>query len=278
MADEFYPEKPEIEQPESKPAGVANAEREKPRDERWVPWTLLDLFIIFGLTFILVYCFSVVLLKATGGLHLTRDMKEVVFGLLNTLVQDGLLLFLSIYIVWKKYRFSLKQYLLRMDRREEVIANGVVGGVAILFGVMMVNVIMAVILQTVFKMLPPQQEIIGLLLKTKNILYFLSYTVLIVLVAPVVEEVFFRGLVYSFFRGKYGVKVAMVISAAFFAMMHMSAWAFVGTFIGGLGLAYLFERSKSLYTSIIAHMVWNGIVTFFLYFVWMAMRLRGTVF
>jgi membrane protease YdiL (CAAX protease family) len=76
-------------------------------------------------------------------------------------------------------------------------------------------------------------------------------------IGPFIEEVFFRGFCYTGLRKHIGVKGAMVVTAAFFAFIHYSAFAFIPIFVLGLILAYLYEKRGSLIPSITLHTVHN---------------------
>ncbi len=238
-----------------------------------IPWTLIDLLSIFSLTFILVFIIGHLGIVFLNNSDLVQgELVEVVTAFATTLLQNLLLLGLSFWLVGTRYGFSLIDHFFKIDKDQvkNVFGKGIIGGLGIFCGITVFNSVLASFLTYFFDYQPPQQVIITFLLKTQSSWLFLGYVFLIVLVAPIVEETFFRGLVYSYFREKYGVKMAYFLSALLFGIAHQSAWAFVGTFLAGLGLAYLFEKSKSLITNILAHMVWNGVVTIFLFFLWIS--------
>ncbi len=91
---------------------------------------------------------------------------------------------------------------------------------------------------------------------------------LIIVVAPVSEEVFFRGFMYAGLRRSLPVAVAALISAAFWGSLHLSGGN-VGVAIQlavfGVILALLYERSGSLWATIFAHALNNTVA--FLYLV-----------
>lgn len=80
-----------------------------------------------------------------------------------------------------------------------------------------------------------------------------------VLLAPFVEEIFFRGFLFQGFRQKYGWKSAMLLSSAIFAAAHLDPVALIPTFLLGFVLAYLYHRSNSLWPGIILHFLINGL-------------------
>ncbi len=75
-----------------------------------------------------------------------------------------------------------------------------------------------------------------------------------VVVAPVAEEVFFRGFVFAGLRSRYHWRVAALISATLFAAGHFDLASFVPVFVMGLVFAFLYQRSKSLWPGVMVHM------------------------
>ncbi|MEM7033290.1 MAG: type II CAAX endopeptidase family protein [Chloroflexota bacterium] len=84
-------------------------------------------------------------------------------------------------------------------------------------------------------------------------LFFLGGAV----IAPVVEEIFFRGFVFAGLRPRYGWKMAAVISAGLFAVLHFTLNAIIPIFILGVIFSYLYETSGSIWPGIIMHTLTN---------------------
>ena len=79
------------------------------------------------------------------------------------------------------------------------------------------------------------------------------------LVAPVAEELFFRGVAYNAWERERGPWVAVVGSAALFAAIHSSLFALVPIFALGVMLALLYRRTGSLAANIALHAGFNTI-------------------
>ncbi len=77
-------------------------------------------------------------------------------------------------------------------------------------------------------------------------------------VAPFVEEMFFRGFLFQGFRQKYGWVNGLLLSSAIFAAAHLDLAALIPTFILGCLLAYLYQRTNSLWPGIILHFLVNA--------------------
>lgn len=85
---------------------------------------------------------------------------------------------------------------------------------------------------------------------------------LLVLVAglvPLAEELFFRGMVYPLMRRRLGAPAAVALNAAFFAAAHFIPLLIPGLFVVGLLLAYLRERSGSIWPGVCLHALQNSL-------------------
>lgn len=80
-----------------------------------------------------------------------------------------------------------------------------------------------------------------------------------VIVAPVVEEVCFRGLLYPALRRRLRMPAAMAVSSALFAAVHMPPTVWLPLAILAVALAWLVEATGSVVPSIAAHMALNGL-------------------
>lgn len=90
----------------------------------------------------------------------------------------------------------------------------------------------------------------------------------ITFLAPVIEEVFFRGFVFKAMIGKCPKWIAFVISAAIFAAFHFEFQVFMPLFLLGLILNWMFFKSKSLYPGIAFHIINNVIALSLEYYVY----------
>ncbi len=86
---------------------------------------------------------------------------------------------------------------------------------------------------------------------------FVVNAVVIALVAPVVEELVFRGLGFTLFLRRFGTWVAIVVTALLFAASHGLVELLPASAALGMGLAYLRSRTASVYPGIIVHVLLN---------------------
>lgn len=106
--------------------------------------------------------------------------------------------------------------------------------------------------ETGFSQLGPQYE------------YILAFISLVVL-APVAEEVLFRGYLFGKLQKNVATWIAILISSAVFAAVHLAWNVGIDVFALGIVLCLLRILSKSLWPSILLHMLKNGIAFYFLF-------------
>lgn len=80
-----------------------------------------------------------------------------------------------------------------------------------------------------------------------------------IVVAPFVEELFFRGFIFAALRRQWNWQKGMVASAALFALFHILPTSLLPIFILGLIFAFLYQVSGSLWPAILMHMLTNGL-------------------
>ena len=93
----------------------------------------------------------------------------------------------------------------------------------------------------------------------------LKTTMDVVFLAPIFEEIIFRGMVFLTLRAKFGFPVSMIGSAVIFALAHgYGPIAFLTVFWSGLLWAWMYERTGSVIPGMCAHAINNGLVVYFL--------------
>jgi membrane protease YdiL (CAAX protease family) len=85
----------------------------------------------------------------------------------------------------------------------------------------------------------------------------LATALAICVVAPVVEEMLFRGVVLRSFLQQYDRRQAIWGSALLFGVAHLNIYQFVVALGTGLVLGWLYERSRSLIPCIALHAAYN---------------------
>jgi membrane protease YdiL (CAAX protease family) len=78
-----------------------------------------------------------------------------------------------------------------------------------------------------------------------------------VIIAPVSEEIFFRGLVYTRLRKAMPSAVAMVLSSLVFGLLHGQLIWICYAFFVGIAMAIVFERTGTVRATIAVHLAFN---------------------
>ncbi|MHC4859880.1 MAG: lysostaphin resistance A-like protein [Planctomycetota bacterium] len=85
------------------------------------------------------------------------------------------------------------------------------------------------------------------------------FLIVAVVLAPLTEEIFFRGLIYPALRRHVGFVLALVLSAAGFALVHWNPAVVPAIFVLGIALGYVYERTGTLAAPIAFHVAFNGL-------------------
>jgi len=85
--------------------------------------------------------------------------------------------------------------------------------------------------------------------------------VAIVIAAPVIEELVFRGIILNGLLQKYSPVKSIIISSFLFGIVHLNPWQFVSALIIGIFSGWVYYRTRKLSLSILIHLV-NNLVAF----------------
>jgi len=78
-------------------------------------------------------------------------------------------------------------------------------------------------------------------------------------VAPLCEELFFRGFLCPSIRDRFGVAAGVVASSLVFALVHLGLPNQMATFVLGVAFCLVYERSGTLVAPVVAHAIFNGV-------------------
>ena len=146
--------------------------------------------------------------------------------------------------VWPAVRFAAGSYLLFLP----LIVLTLIGVAGVL---------------DALKIQPAPQPIFTLYLSENRAPILGWLLVLVTLVGPAAEEVFFRGLVHGWLRGKIGAGRSIAASAILFAALHNDPVAFFPILGLGLVFGWVYERTGSLAAPVAVHMLHNAGMLYF---------------
>lgn len=105
---------------------------------------------------------------------------------------------------------------------------------------------------------PEQQEVVQSLMDG-NAAQKLVLAVAAIVMAPIGEEVCFRGFVYNVLRARAGVWAAAVATGLLFGAVHTSLVQFLPLALFGFLQCLLYEKSKTLILPMVVHAVFNSL-------------------
>jgi membrane protease YdiL (CAAX protease family) len=83
--------------------------------------------------------------------------------------------------------------------------------------------------------------------------------IMVVIAAPVIEELIFRGIVLEGFLKRYSPLKAIFWSAMIFGIVHLNPWQFFGAFSLGLIIGWVYWKTQSLIPGMVIHFLNNSL-------------------
>lgn len=224
-----------------------------------VPWTVIDV-----VEAVAVLLFMMVVGGLLTSISLGRAFtaagwslgRPVLMGIQYLLVSG-----VTIAVIWHRVagRASRPLHVLgvRVKQGIGLIGTGIAGYGAFLTAMLGLALLIGWLMGDMMPLGQTTEEIIGSAETPGEIAI---YFVLVCILAPIFEELIFRGYVYGGLRRWLSPRAAIVIAGAAFAAVHLNAEAFLVITLIGAMLCYLYERSRSLIPGMIAHGLHNGLV------------------
>ncbi len=114
--------------------------------------------------------------------------------------------------------------------------------------------------------IPSPNYIIDLnsLLQPESILGYVLLIIAIAIIAPIGEELLFRGFLQQFLEQHWkDITRAILITSLFFSFIHMNPYWFIQIYILGIMLGFLSWKTNSIFPPLILHALNNGTALFF---------------
>lgn len=225
---------------------------ESPAVDRSVRWTVPDVVLAVVVGTVL----GILLATATGAGFLRESgaSDSVLFLVVGALIYGGI---------------ALMTWLLVLKRRsvpvattglEKTGAGPILLMIPLTIAVLFTNFVVSAITASMFGSIPTAEDQLALGPSTLTVVDLICLLVVGAVLAPVVEEFVFRGLLYRAIRSRSGVVAASMITAIAFSLVHFTPLLIGVLFVFGLILAAVVERYKSLYPAIVLHALNNAVV------------------
>jgi membrane protease YdiL (CAAX protease family) len=213
----------------------------------WSPFAALAIVFVVVSTFGAAVAGMVQDRSASGDLPLGVSLAL-------TVVQDGLL----ILAAWLALQLSLGRAGPAELGLRRVKAIGRAIGGALLVYLVFLGVQYALV--AIFGN-PPDQELVTDIKQEKQTAVLVGFAVMTCLVAPVAEEIFFRGFMFRVFNAKLGPVWGTLLTGAIFGLVHAPnpVLGLIALAVLGAGLCVLYLRVQSIIPGMALHALNNSI-------------------
>ncbi len=214
--------------------------------------------IAFSIVFIsLISAFFAGALVIGAGLS-QPDSQQKIYNLLSFVVGQSFMLLPLLYFLIIKKEPIIDRLRIRAIKKDVVFYTFLLSiGVVILSDELdrIVNIIW-----------PAPDYILDLnnLLQPESTLGFILLILAIVVIAPIGEELLFRGFLQQILEQSWNDTTrSILVTALVFAVIHMNAYWFIQIYFLGILLGFLAWKTKSVIPSLILHSVNNGLALTF---------------
>ena len=212
-------------------------------------------FVVLGEVFSPLLSISLVeLFSKNISTELSQSLK-IFFGYLFMAFPPLLIVFYQIKSLNGEFTFKKDYFQFKFLPIQDAIIQGINGWLTVVPFVLLVSLIMNILIDNQNGSNP----LLEIVLNNNNYLSFFLLFVTTTLLAPLFEEIIFRGILLPTLSRDFGVISGIIVSAFIFALAHLSLGEMPPLFVLGIGLAITRIASGSLFSSVIMHSLWNGL-------------------
>lgn len=146
---------------------------------------------------------------------------------------------------FKKNKTGRSSFNLNIENKR-IIPYLIIGSIALLFG----------IISPIGSLIPMPENIKESFIQLVGQTGFYTF-ILMVIAAPVLEELIFRGIILEGLLKKYSPLTSIIMSSLLFGIAHFNPWQFVTGLMIGIFSGWVYYKTRSLMPSIIIHAVAN---------------------
>ena len=211
-------------------------------------------FVVLGEVISPLFSITLVELVASNlSLELTQSLK-IFFGYLFMAVPPLLIVYYQIKTFDNEFIFKKDYFQFNFLPIKDSIFQGFKGFLMIIPFVLMVSLIMNLLIENQNGSNP----LLEIVLNNDNYSSFILLFITTTFLAPLFEELIFRGVLLPILSREFGIILGITISAFIFALAHLSISEMPPLFTLGIGLGITRLISGRLSSSVIMHSLWNG--------------------
>ena len=211
-------------------------------------------FVVLGEVISPLFSITLVELVASNlSIELTQSLK-IFFGYLFMAIPPLLIIYYQIKSFENKSIFKRDYFQFNLFPIKESFFQGFKGFLMIIPFVLLVSLIMNLLVDNQNGSNP----LLEIVLNSNNYVSFVLLFLTTTFLAPIFEEVIFRGVLLPILSREFGIILGITISAFIFALAHLSIGEMIPLFTLGIGLGTTRLISGRLSSSVIMHSLWNG--------------------
>ena len=185
---------------------------------------------------------------------LTQSLK-IFFGYLFMAIPPLWIVYYQIKSLYGEFTLKKDYFQFNFLPVKDAIIQGTKGWLTIVPFVLLISLLMNSLIDNQNGSNP----LLEIVLNNNNFLSFLLLFLTTTLLAPLFEEIIFRGILLPTLSKDFGIILGIIISAFIFALAHLSLAEMPPLFVLGIGLGITRMVSGSLLSSVIMHSLWNGL-------------------
>ena len=232
---------------------------------RLAKWNINPIDFWLFVCFVLIGSFLLSGLFATGYAYLTNGEPDL--DSLPMVIASGFGLQLSSVLAWLLFKFFVTyESEDRPDSFKKSVKIGVMGFIYIYLALIPSMLVWKALLDAL--QFEYEYQLPVLLVQGGGSPIEMSLmALLIVVVAPICEEIVYRGFLFRFLYRRVSLGFAIGISSGIFALMHLNLYSFLPLFILGVGLCLVYRISGNIVSSITIHVLFNLVNLLMIFFV-----------
>ena len=221
-------------------------------------WKALLLSFLFDITYSFVYTPISLFINFYRDIIFVNSWSENILNSITDFIYQYGVILIVIVVINKSFKTNGE-----ILYREEISKKKYLAGVGLMIGYIFITYgVFDIFLYSMPTLNDGLYEYLEeYLLNTSYIFIFISTCI----IAPIFEEILYRGVLLNGLLKKYNYKKAIIYSAIIFGIAHMNLPQGVNAFFLGviIGLAYYYARS--IYLCMAMHFVNNFLVNFVVY-------------
>lgn len=188
------------------------------------------------------------------GIEVTLEEVNMIYSSMAAIpavIMTAIFLIVLYWGVFKLLNIKFREYINLRKLSKKLNIYGLMCGAALYYPVIFI------ISSTFIKDLSPEaNNVMEQIMKNSP---FIMQFIGVGIIGPIIEEITFRGLIYSNMKKSVPVVPAIIIQALLFGLIHMNLQQFIYASFLGIVFGFILEWTGSLSTTILAHIGFNSV-------------------